>query len=366
MNNKISIFSLFNKLDHCNIGLENFALLDSNKFEKHVIVLKQCQEEAEDFISEVYPKSNIKVYGLQKFVSGFSFRGFLDLLKLIKKLRPAVLHAHHTLAAFEGVFCCITGQPKSIITVHSNFLYYNLIQKIIYGLSFLLSDKIVCNSQNTCNNLSHFLHKKKYIIYNGVDFKKIDNVMKNTEKAEYGLTIGTVCRMVSAKDLQTLIYGFVKLLKMSGIRNVKLTLVGDGPERKKLLKLVKEQGLTEQVRFTGMLSRSSVYKELKQMDIFVVSSRWEGFCNAMVEAAGAGKAVIASNIQPLPEVIGKDNAYFFEVGDSDGLALQLHKLASDTKKRQELGSKARDFVRSRYSLERSVREYEKLYKKISN
>jgi glycosyltransferase involved in cell wall biosynthesis len=85
----------------------------------------------------------------------------------------------------------------------------------------------------------------------------------------------------------------------------------------------------------------------------------------MVEAAGAGKPVVASNIQPLPEVIGEDNALFFETGDSQGLADQLYKLVQDPAKRKAFGEKAKDFVRYRYSLGRSTREHAKLYLRLA-
>ena len=103
---------------------------------------------------------------------------------------------------------------------------------------------------------------------------------------------------------------------------------------------------------------------MKTFDIYAVSSRWEGFCNAMVEAAAAGKPVIASDIQTLNEVIGEENALFFPVGDWQALSDRISTFVEQDDVRQDYSEKARNHVRSSYSLETSSKNYEELYASI--
>jgi glycosyltransferase involved in cell wall biosynthesis len=149
-------------------------------------------------------------------------------------------------------------------------------------------------------------------------------------------------------------------------KNIKIILVGDGPLYNQLYSLTRELNLENNVIFKGSLSRNEVYAELMSMDIFIVSSRYEGFCNAMVEAAATGVAVVATNINPLPEVIGKDNALFFNVGNKYELAMKVQKLIDDVSMRKNIGMKASRFVRSKYSLANSANAHLQLYKKIIN
>ncbi|KAF0279149.1 hypothetical protein BA897_00020 [Spiribacter roseus] len=170
--------------------------------------------------------------------------------------------------------------------------------------------------------------------------------------------------MVPQKDLPTLLRGFAKAYAKSEVP-LTLRLVGDGPERCNIDRLIRELDIEDAVELTGALSRYKVYETLVDMDIFVVSSRWEGFCNAMVEAGAAAKAILATDIDPLPEVIGRENAVFFNAGDSEALGKQLLGLSVDSKRREKLGQKARDFVRHRYSLELSAERYRKVYEGLA-
>lgn len=369
-NQKYKILCLLNNVAHSTIPLENLSILHSKYFDKYVAALNQSQGELDDFNGVVYPHSELKVYGIKDQTSRQNiFKRTFILKHIIKSINPDIVHVHHTISSILGILICSFEKTITVITAHSNFSKYNIKQKLTYSISYSLANVVICNSQNTMLSLPKFVRgKKTQVIYNGVNFEKLDKAIQLAQQYNIhneSLNIGTMCRMVPAKDLITLVAGFEKLLEMCSSVNLKLTLVGDGPEKSSLLEMVKEYDLWDRVRFTGNLSRNDAYVELAKMDVFVVSSRWEGFCNAMVEAAGAGKPVVATNIEPLPEVIGRDNALFFDVGDSQALANLLHELVHDPEKRKTLGQQAKDFVRSRYSLEKSAREHEKLYQSLA-
>jgi glycosyltransferase involved in cell wall biosynthesis len=232
-------------------------------------------------------------------------------------------------------------------------------------MGLFVSNAVVCNSLNTLKSLPRFVHKKKlFLIYNGVDFNKTHR--SNVPKDSNQFVVGTACRFVEQKDLETLLRGFHKFISKNEESDAILLLIGDGPKMPNLVDLSVRLKIQEKIIFKGEMSRSEVYKELQQLDVFVVSSIYEGFCNAMVEAAGTGLAIVATDIEPLPEVIGRENACFFRVGDSQALANIIDELQENPHHRAELGRLAEKYVISRYSLEKSSQKYFELYKDFLN
>lgn len=363
MYKNIRVICLVNSVGAGNIPLENFIAVDSKNIDKHLVVFYQSKKEVEAFIDNVYPKANFHVHSCSgKGWAGYAF----NLWRILRIVQPDVVHAHHTGAAVTAAFLCSFLDFKFLVTAHNPFSAYSYKQKAGYGLSYLMSDQIICNSRNTLDSLPFFFkNKAKLVIYNGINFQEIDRAHTSKPNVQQWLQIGTICRMVPQKDLGTLIKAFASIASTPGFEDVKLRLVGNGPKLDHLKAMINKFGLMNRVRFTGALSRRDAYQELVGMDIFVVSSRWEGFCNAMVEAAAAGKAVVASNIQPLPEVIGLENAIFFEVGDDNALAEALKMLCENRKLRETLGNNAQAYVRTRYPIEKSAQEYLRVYETLA-
>lgn len=357
---------MINKAEISTIPLENFAAINYDHFEKHLVVFRQSQEDAERVIFDMYDGAGIQVQSLLSGVGVLSkVRLLFKLVGFVQHIRPKIIHVHHTLAGLGGVLAKLCCHTTLIITAHRNFYYSSRKQKLGLLLSFLLSDLVICNSRNTRRCLPGVVRRAKTrVIYNGVDFSKIDDALHGIGQQGGSVTLGTICRLVAEKDLATLIHGFAKLALVHEIEEVSLTIVGDGPERSKLSELVCRYGLSDRVAFTGELSRKAAYKELARFDVFIVSSESEGFCNAMVEAAAAGKPIIATRIEPLVEVMGEKGARFFAVGDSDNLAAVMRELVLNQKERQRLGNQARKFVRLRYSLEQCAFAHEAEYLRI--
>lgn len=356
-----TVMAVFAGVGAGNIGLENF-LYDKADFKRYILTLNNSQKEAESFLAETYPKTAVQVVSgrgdkLGRLVGG---------LKAVFRSKPDVIHAHHTSAALVASIAKLCMRLKFVTTVHNDFAHYSRSQKLVFGFACLLSDRVVCNSANTLESLPRNVRRTKCsVIYNGVDFSKLDEILFQHDGAEAGgpFVVGTVCRMVPQKDLTILLDGFARFAQQSN-QSVKLMLVGDGPERSALEKRVNALDIAHWVEFVGQVPRQKAYELLCCMDVFVVSSRWEGFCNAMVEAAAAGKAIVATNVDPLPEVVGRENAAFFEVGNVAELVVQLDTLSGNKEQRVGLGDCAHQYVRERYSLTDSAAEYKQLYAHI--
>ena len=126
-----------------------------------------------------------------------------------------------------------------------------------------------------------------------------------------------VGRLEQQKDFPTLIHAFAKVRQM---QTAKLVILGSGREEKKLLSLVNELELSEDVAILGFVENPYAY--MAKSAIFVLSSVWEGFGNVVAEALAAGAPVVSTNCPSGPAEI-LDNGKYGElvpVGDSQAMA----------------------------------------------
>lgn len=354
----MKVAAIFNKIDTVNTGLEAFVS-GSITEDKVIVVLKQRRAEAEEALANLYPECRIPVYVPK--VSGFG--NFVSGIRLLVDQDFSVLHPHHAKGAVVAACVRLLKRVRLVTTAHNSFRNYKLRYKMAFALAFLLSDRVVSNSFATKETLPKFVkHKNSLVIYNGVDVEKITSFCDDgaRRRLSEATVIGSVGRMVPAKDITTMVKAF-KVLHGKFAGQVELLLVGDGPERKAVEKLIREMGLQSAVKLTGELSRPEVYNMLQEMDIFVVSSRFEGFCNAMVEAAAAGKPIVATEIPPLVEVLGKQNGRFFEVGEVGELAYALERLTGDADLRQMLAHRSAEVAHEFYSIHLTAKKYENIY-----
>ena len=133
------------------------------------------------------------------------------------------------------------------------------------------------------------------------------------------------------KDQDTLIRAMALLPD-----NFRLWLVGDGERRSGLESLIAELGLLNRVNLLGI--RTDIPDILEQSDICVLSSHWEGFGLAAVEAMAAGRPVIASDVDGLRDVV-KDAGVLFAQSDPNALASHIDALCSNNQLYQMTASK---------------------------
>jgi glycosyltransferase involved in cell wall biosynthesis len=136
--------------------------------------------------------------------------------------------------------------------------------------------------------------------------------------------------------------------------DVRLTIVGSGPGREELLDVSRSLGVANRVNLAGFLDDEALQNALRESDLGVVSSLWEGFGYAALEMMGSGLPVIASNAGALPEVVVQGlNGYLFERDDYVQLASIIRRLCTD---RNELERLRRGAIETamKFSLERMV------------
>jgi glycosyltransferase involved in cell wall biosynthesis len=160
-------------------------------------------------------------------------------------------------------------------------------------------------------------------IYYGFDFEGFRTKKSITKPFTLGkgINIGTVARLSPEKDLETLLRAF-KIVSQSGW-NTNLYIVGSGRMEDELKSIATSLNISHSVIFLGKISE--VLEFMEEIDIFVLTSKFEGFGMVLLEAMAANTRVIAANNSAMVEVIGDDGAAcFFETGNEIDLANQIN------------------------------------------
>lgn len=183
-----------------------------------------------------------------------------------------------------------------------------------------------------------FLKNKIKRIYNFIDIDKIlEKANKNMEiekdrrllSENYCVSIG---RLAEPKDYLTTIKAF-EILKKQGI-NEKLYIIGDGPDKDKLKKIIKDKNLENQVFLLGM--KENPYIWLKNADIFIHSSKLEGFSMVLLEALACETVIISSKCRTgVKEILDLGVGEGFEIGDSEKLSKLIDESLKLSKKNLE-------------------------------
>jgi glycosyltransferase involved in cell wall biosynthesis len=139
---------------------------------------------------------------------------------------------------------------------------------------------------------------------------------------------------------------------------LQLVVAGDGPEREKLTRQAHEQGVSDQLQLLGNQTHRQVLSLMKSCLAFVLASRAEGMPLVIAEAMACGKAVIASNVDGVPEIV-QDGTTGIVVPAEDpvSLATGLMRLSSDVVFRETLARQGKEWACREYNWEVIAERY---------
>lgn len=141
------------------------------------------------------------------------------------------------------------------------------------------------------------------------------------------ILIGSVARLVNQKNLSVLINAFRVFHERN--KNSKLVIIGEGPLKEELKKLTLKLNISDKVIFFGRSNK--VLELMSSFDLFVLTSKYEGFGLVILEAMDSGCKVLGSNSSAIPEVIGGDERQLFTPNDVEDLSRKMQELIFRTK-----------------------------------
>ena len=256
---------------------------------------------------------------------------------------------------------------KTVLTTHIDVgqtlsqkgtpLVSTLIKKAV-SFFYKRANSIICVSKGVSKHMHQVFGIKSRTIYNGANFTPPGEERKNPS----GRVI-TIARLVEQKDHETLIKAFARVLK--AYPKAKLTVLSWGPLGKQLEQFVVKLGLTKSIKFLGWVKNISGY--LSKSDIFVLSSKREGFNYAIIEAMAQGLPVVSTNTPYGPSEILDNGKYgiLVPLGDHISLSRAILRLLTNDKNYQYYSKKAGE--RAQYfSLDKMLKGYKNILSQVLN
>jgi glycosyltransferase involved in cell wall biosynthesis len=316
----------------------------------------------------------VRVFPESRWGSG---KIFLELVREFKKSNIRIVHTHKykdTILAAPAAKLC--GIPCVVRTVHGlrepfdgmpaiKMNFYEAIERTVHRSCV---DSIIgVSSQIESKYKSEGQVSRVTCIRNGIDLdgKSIQTDRWRTRK-ELGIdsetcVIGTVGRLTPVKGIPYLLEAARILLRQGA--NVKVLVVGDGSIRLDLMAQTHSLGIAYNVVFLG--HREDTDALLQALDIFVLSSLSEGIPMALLEAMAASRAVVASRVGGIPEIIEDGfEGYLVEPMDTDNLVERCRRLIESPDVARKMGERGRKRVERDFSATAMADRVASVYKEL--
>jgi glycosyltransferase involved in cell wall biosynthesis len=287
----------------------------------------------------------------------------------VREFSPNVIHSHMVHANIFSRCVRLIGYRGAIVsTVHSIY-EGGLVRTLLYRATDWLGDVTTHVSlRGTQMFLDSRAAPKSKIIHvpNAVDLGPIPIGGRNRIRDEVGCTAGSflwlaVGRLTEAKDYPNLLEAFRRLAAFATGDWI-LAVAGDGELRNELKEVTNSLGLVDRVRWLGL--RRDVTQLFQAADAFVLSSAWEGLPMVLLEAAGAEKPVVATDVGGNREVVldGR-SGLLVPPKNSIALARALEAvMALPLSRRQEMGARGFEHVKRKFSYARVLPHWDEIYR----
>lgn len=322
-------------------------------------------------------KEGVNVYSLKISRRPFklkNLKGLYDLWRIIKSGRYDIVHTHTSVGGFIGrLIARINNVPSILWTIHGWSFDYPfgtpLRRRLFWAIEKFLdrfTDHYVAISKNMQDvgiKAGISARGKVTLIYHGIEIGgPIDGGSQSESETKNGNpVVGTVCRLEPQKAIDD----FLKAAKIvkEYIPQVSFVIVGDGPLKKELERLSITLGITDNVIFTGWQENVAGY--IAGMDIFCLTSRWEGFGIILLEAMSMKMPIVATRVGGVPEIVEEGKGgILVSPGRPEELAKGLCLLLSDATMRKHMGYYNAEKVKTVFNVKDMIKKYEEMYKSL--
>ena len=351
--------------------------LDKRRYQ--VAVLSGPQTGSEGSLIEEVRELGVPLTIMPELVRQVSpARDLVALLKLVRIMRSGrytIVHTHSSKAGVIGrVAAFLAGVPFIVHTVHGWSFHPHmspLVSQIYIWLERLgasLSDVlIVVASRDIEKGLQAGIGKpgQYRLIRSAIPLDEFDpaRVDRTAVRAELGLpldapVLGNVGRFSAQKNP-------LDWVRIAGqvareLPDCRFLLVGDGPLRAQVEGLLEQESLAERTILTGL--RRDTPRMLGAMDVFLLTSLWEGLPRVIPQAMAMGVPVVSTRVDGSGEGIQHGSTgYLAEIGDLERLGAYCLELLADPEKRRLMGERGREFAAREFDLVHMVAQIDGLY-----
>lgn len=351
-------------------GVENHVYsilkyIDYEKCDVHLICLTN------EPVNERFRNLNIHIHQLDDIPtqSFKAIRNIIPLIKVLKVIKPDIVHLHGIRPIFIGSVASRINHVKHIISsYHGSYKLMSigfdgkqkthllLASKLMHYTGFSISDDIIVDADNLKKeieeiyfvnlfNISKSWIEKTISIHNGIDVSRYVNVYKNHNmRRKIGISseatvIGTVSRLDEPKKGIAILLKAARDILRRG-KDVYFIIVGEGYSKTELQNMAADSSISERVKFLGFWDNlQEIYSTL---DIFVLPSISEGFPIVNLEAMASGLPVVATNVGGVPEaIINNVNGILVPPNNKNALRDAILILINNKELREKMGEAGR-------------------------
>jgi glycosyltransferase involved in cell wall biosynthesis len=292
------------------------------------------------------------------------------LSRVIKQLRPDVIHAHdpHAVAMAATALSIASPSPRPPMVAsrriefriaHNSFSRWKYSQVDCFlAISRAVRDRLVADGIPA---------RKIAIVHEGVDVERVvalpsGNVHAALFLPTHAPVVGNVGALVAQKDQHTLIEAAALVVR--DVPDARFVVLGEGELRAHLEDQIKHRHLERHVFLAGF--RADVLELMKDFDVFALSSIQEGLCTSLVDAMAAGKPAVATAVGGVPEVVADgETGFLVPSKDHHALAERIVALLKDERLRTQMGAAGLARARRLFTVERMVEETAAVYERLA-
>jgi glycosyltransferase involved in cell wall biosynthesis len=361
-------------------GIELAKALEKRRFHVEVYVYFQDGSEVEkDWLARL-GEANIPSTFLTAWKGNDQMASYLDGLRTMARLlrdRPAdILHSHFQLGTLSALTCRRIGLARRVVrTAHNHprkewspglygAIRHQLISKWVYPLC--LDAEVAVSSAITDELRKHpgaRLAKKPILtIFNAISPEILIDQAGARDRSDDTIpfVIGSIGRLTEQKGYWCLIRALPAVIAANP--GVQIWLIGEGEQKEWLEKVASQLKLDTHIRFFG--KRTDALDLLRQMDLFVLPSFWEGLPTVLMESAASNVPIIATDIPGNNEIVEKDvSGWLVPPGDPDALAAAILEAIGRPDLRAERARQARKGL-GRFLIASVAEQYADLYQRL--
>lgn len=308
----------------------------------------------------------------------FDLKAFVDLYSFIKKNDIDIVHTHSSKAGIVGRWAAyLAGVGIIIHTIHGWEFYdgQNRLIKWLYITLERLTARITTRLIAVCEaaikkglNYKIGTSNKYRLIYYGIDYNAFSNIRQDREYTkrclglrEDNFIVGMIACFKPQKAHRDLIKAASLIVRE--VPGVQFLLVGDGALRSKMIRQIERLGLGDRFVLAGW--RKDIPQILSNLDLVVLSSLWEGLPIVILEAMAAARAVVATNVGGVSEIVKEAKTGFLvEVGNYKQIANRITFLINNRHLATQMGRSAQQSLNGTFSIDSMIRNIEETYKEL--
>lgn len=333
----------------------------------------------EQVISDVFVLDHIKL-GLKNNVTPnirnfYSYKiatwrflfEYIKFLSQIIKGKYDIVHMHLPVAGWMCIAAkFFTGRTKYVYTEHNLVTFYSKYNYYLSGSAYRFFDCVIFVSDEVEETVKKvqknwfFKTKDAVTIVNGIDTHKFLCTDRSQRDPSKTFTVGLVARFRPQKKVDRWIEVAATLHKKNP--DIKFVMVGDGPDDEMLRQRIVERKLSGIIDLRGKLN--DTFQAYKQIDLFLLTSEFEGLPLALLEAMSCGCVPVVSNVGGIKQLDLKGIGYKFDEFDAELIANKINCYTKNTAAYFEESRKAREFIEKNFSLTKQVKEIISLYRKL--